>query len=64
MAYKLIKEWKGVLGDHEITMYKYNISHDEMVRYYLDPTSEETRVIIRTYLAQDEVREEFYGEAI
>lgn len=63
MAYKLVKEWNGEIGDHEITMYKYNISHDEMVRYYYDPTSDVKGVIKRTYLAENEVREEIYEVA-
>ena len=35
MAYKMIKEWRSPNGiEHEITVYKYNIGRDEMVRYY------------------------------
>ena len=33
MVYKLINEWKGNNDEHEITIYKYNYNHDEMVRY-------------------------------
>ena len=34
MVYKLISEWKSKDTDaHEITIYKYNLSHDEVVRY-------------------------------
>ena len=40
MAYKLIKEWRSPNGlEHEITVYKYNIGHDEMVRYFKTPNS-------------------------
>ncbi len=35
MAYKLISEWRSPNGiEHEIVVFKYNISHDEKVRYY------------------------------
>ena len=36
MAYKLINEWKSPegLNEHEITVYKYNLNHDEMIRYF------------------------------
>ena len=31
----MVKEWKSKDGlQHEITVYKYNISHDEMIRYW------------------------------
>ena len=34
MVYKLINEWKSKDGSaHEITIYKYNLSHDEVIRY-------------------------------
>ena len=34
MVYKLVREWKSESGDaHEITVYKYNMNHDEIVRY-------------------------------
>ena len=34
MVYKIISEWKSKTSDaHEITMYKYNLSHDEVRRY-------------------------------
>lgn len=34
MVYKLINEWKSEDGkSHEITVYKYNIGHDEVIRY-------------------------------
>jgi len=47
MVYKLIKEWKSPDPNydcHEITVYKYNISHDEMIRY----TREGNELMIRT----------------
>jgi len=35
MAYKIVKEWKSKDGSqHEITVYKYNYTKDEMVRYW------------------------------
>ena len=48
MVYKLISEWKGIeeLGEHEITVFKYNISHDEVVRYNLD---EEGNLTVKHY---------------
>ena len=34
MVYKIVKNWKSNDRDaHEITVYKYNYNHDEMVRY-------------------------------
>lgn len=48
MTYKLIKHWKGIpeLNEEEITIYKYNISHDEMVRYFRNSQGD---IVIRTY---------------
>ncbi len=60
MVYKLINEWKGVpeLGEHEITVYKYNISHDEMVRYFYDGNN---KVRKETFLLNtDPIRTEEY----
>lgn len=39
MVYKLISEWRGVKGleEHEIIVYKYNINHSEMIRYFKSP---------------------------
>lgn len=59
MVYKLINEWKGIpeLKEHEITVYKYNISHDEMVRYFYN--GEEVRK--ETFLMNtDPIRTEYY----
>lgn len=60
MAYKLIKEWKGIKSrnEHEITVYKYNISHDEMIRYY----RWDNKLTITTYLP-NELRKEIYEVA-
>jgi len=34
MVYKIVKEWEASDRDaQEITIYKYNYNHDEMVRY-------------------------------
>ena len=34
MVYKLISEWKSKDGkSHEITVYKYNVSQDNVIRY-------------------------------
>jgi len=37
MAYKIINEWWSESGkSHELTIYKYNLSHDEVIRYHYD----------------------------
>ena len=48
MVYKLVKEWKSPDPNydcHEITIYRYNINHDDMIRY----TREGTQFIMRIY---------------
>lgn len=55
MVYKLIYEWKKD-RQHEISMYKYNYNHDEMVRY----NKEGNELMIRTFIAIDNKYEELY----
>ena len=56
MVYKLISEWRGKEGAHEITMYKYNLNHDEMVRYHCQGTE----LLKQTYVAGGKTYEECY----
>lgn len=38
MVYKLISEWKNPEGtEHEILVYKYNLNHDELLKYFKGP---------------------------
>ena len=57
MAYKIIKEWKSKERDaQEITIYKYNYNHDEMVRY----TREGTELMVKTFVCAGNQYEELY----
>jgi len=60
MVYKLINEWFGIeeLQEHEITVYKYNLNHDEMIRYFV---SDGGAVKKSTYaMNSDPIRTELY----
>jgi len=58
MAYKIVNEWKSKGGEqHEITIYKYNYTKDEMVRY----TKENGIVNKITYLPNELKKEVYYG---
>ena len=49
MVYKLINEWKSDDGNtHEITVYKYNLNHDEMIRYCKSGAHQD--IIKRTFI--------------
>jgi len=57
MVYKLIFEWKSTEREaHEITIYKFNYNHDEMVRY----TKEGNELIVQTFLAIENQYEVLY----
>ena len=59
MAYKMIKDWESPDGnEHEITVYKYNLSHDEMVRYYKSKSMD--AVEIRIYPIGNQLPTEYY----
>ena len=57
MFYKLISEWRSPNGiEHEITVYKYNLSHDEMVRYFKTADS----LTIKTFPIDTPSKETYY----
>lgn len=59
MAYKIVKEWKSKDGlQHEITVYKYNYTKDEMVRYWM----ENNQVLVQFHSVRFN-RKVLYGEA-
>ena len=58
MAYKIVKEWKSKDGSrHEITVYKYNYTKDEMIRYW----KVNGKVSVNFYSVRHR-QEELYGE--
>jgi len=57
MVYKMIKEWKSdERNAHEITIYKYNYTCDEMVRY----SKEGFELMIQTFVAGGKIYEELW----
>ena len=50
MVYKLINEWKSKDGkSHEITVYKYNVSQDNVIRYNYESKNDYVDVRVQMF---------------
>jgi len=51
MGYKLISNWRKY-GIWEITMFKYNINHQEFISYTIDESGKFIKKVFRTELIE------------
>ena len=62
MAYKLISEWRSPDGfEHEIVVFKYNISHDEKVVYYKINSVDAVEITTYNISLNAPNKREYYG---
>ena len=58
MVYKLINEWRCEDGlAHEISVYKYNLNHDELIRYFCEGKKVRKQIYS---IGSDPIRTELY----